>query len=651
MYHIYATDHMRPDMYYFSGSHGTTQSASPQAYVNTPLAQQYQHQHQGQQQYQLVNTHPMMVPRGPVQQARQSHQVGQMHPTHPMQPNIHQMNQMNSRISRPIPPAQTFPSRRPMQPVTTRCEPAQTSQYNSQRLQTATTPKPHETLDRQQRHDRQQANTASAYHFYSGQNEYPQKSSMQIPTQQQIQSMEMHGVASNGQIGTRPHLGFSPSPSPYAFQQQQEYGNVNVRKENENFKIPPNVIPLSQLGQESQLCQTSQTQLKLQTESSKRSTLTQDTTYTCCTTFTTSTSQTTDDDNDEKEDINININMNNNNNMNNGNISDSDVGCENENINGGIESLKNGRYTLLSKIANTLQGDLCKYRDNLLNEIVVIKRTEIELHTKQIGREKQKVDDNIIKEQKILKWISETNTNTNTSNTSSSTAPKGFVRFVDFFSDSLNYYLVEEYGGNDLFDYVENSIKCVKQGSLSIDEWHKRAQFIICEIGRALHYFHYSKNMCHLDMSLENTLINENTCMPRIIDCGLSEVFPSKYNITSNNGIKYQRNVGKKQYKAPEVWYGLSYNPCKADVWSFGIMIFLILCGKSPFGTPDHRYKGFTQIWNGELAQLLVKFGLNDFIPPLAVDLLKQMLKPENERINMEQVLNHPYMKNAPTKL
>ena len=147
-----------------------------------------------------------------------------------------------------------------------------------------------------------------------------------------------------------------------------------------------------------------------------------------------------------------------------------------------------------------------------------------------------------------------------------------------------------------------DSIKCVKQlqGSLSINEQQKRAQFIICEIGRALHYFHSSKNI----MSVENTSINKNTCMPRIIDCDLNEIFQSKNIITSNNAIKYQKNVGKKQYKASEVWYiyGLSYNRCKADVRSFGIMIFFISCGKSPFGTPNYRYKACTQI------VLLVKF-------------------------------------------
>ena len=139
----------------------------------------------------------------------------------------------------------------------------------------------------------------------------------------------------------------------------------------------------------------------------------------------------------------------------------------------------------------------------------------------------------------------------------------GFARFIDFFKDSSNYYLVQEYGGNDLFDFVVKQGENLDKNRLDIKEWHLQVQFIFSEIAKALHYFHYSKNMCHLDMSLENTLIDKNL-VPKIIDFGLSEVFVlgnnnnNNNNINSNKGpnrntITFNKFVGKQQYAAPKV--------------------------------------------------------------------------------------------------
>ena len=76
-----------------------------------------------------------------------------------------------------------------------------------------------------------------------------------------------------------------------------------------------------------------------------------------------------------------------------------------------LSCLTNGNftYTFDSKLADTLQGDLCKYKDCATDEIVVIKRTQIDLHKLRIDRNNQKIDENIKKEAKILQWVSDSN--------------------------------------------------------------------------------------------------------------------------------------------------------------------------------------------------------------------------------------------------
>ena len=217
---------------------------------------------------------------------------------------------------------------------------------------------------------------------------------------------------------------------------------------------------------------------------------------------------------------------------------------------------------------------------------------------------------------------------------------------------------MQEHGGDDLFNYVVKQDQEIQKGNLTISEWNNRARYIISRIAKSLHYFHYVKNLCHLDMSLENTLIgvvtDNNTgevidIIPKIIDFGLSVCPGQELNINVTKGASCTKFVGKKIYKAPKVWYREKFDPCKADVWSFGVMIFMMLLCNPPFSAPDWNSIEFQYIMTGKMEQLIKYWGKWNRMTPLAFDLLKNIFCNENNRYTMEQVMNHPYIKNAPT--
>jgi len=136
-------------------------------------------------------------------------------------------------------------------------------------------------------------------------------------------------------------------------------------------------------------------------------------------------------------------------------------------------------------------------------------------------------NENIIKEVEILKHI------TNTPN-----ATNGFVHFISFFEDHKYYYLIEEYGGKELFDFLDNMNTLIVDNVLTNEEWISRVQHIFKILVETIHYFHVDCSLCHLDLSLENISINTKQIHPKIIDFGLAEIFPNK-------NFKCEKFVGK----------------------------------------------------------------------------------------------------------
>lgn len=67
---------------------------------------------------------------------------------------------------------------------------------------------------------------------------------------------------------------------------------------------------------------------------------------------------------------------------------------------------------------------------------------------------------------------------------------------------------MQEDGGNSLFDFVVKAHKLIEHGELEISEWLQVVKIIFKQMIEITDYIH-SKNVCHMDISLENWLIND----------------------------------------------------------------------------------------------------------------------------------------------
>lgn len=80
--------------------------------------------------------------------------------------------------------------------------------------------------------------------------------------------------------------------------------------------------------------------------------------------------------------------------------------------------------------------------------------------------------------------------------------------------------------------------------------------------------------MCDLDLKIENILISQ-TGNIKIIDFGLSNLYDPITHLSTFCGSLY--------FAAPELLNAKVYTGPEVDVWSFGVVLYVLVCGKVPF--------------------------------------------------------------------
>lgn len=146
----------------------------------------------------------------------------------------------------------------------------------------------------------------------------------------------------------------------------------------------------------------------------------------------------------------------------------------------------------------------------------------------------------------------------------------GIIRILDIYENLEHMYIVMEYcSGGDMFTYIEK-----RKFKLS----EERAATLIHEVLAAVYYLH-SYGITHRDLKPENMLMTDNTetASLKLTDFGLSKIIGP--NETCNEPY------GTLSYVAPEVLLEKRYTK-SVDMWSIGIISYLLLVGILPF---DHE--------------------------------------------------------------
>lgn len=183
---------------------------------------------------------------------------------------------------------------------------------------------------------------------------------------------------------------------------------------------------------------------------------------------------------------------------------------------------------------------------------------------------------------------------------------------------NYHWYMLFEYvNGGQMLDYI------ISHGKLK----EKQARKFSRQIASALDYCHRN-SIVHRDLKIENILISKTGDI-KIIDFGLSNLFAPRGHLKTFCGSLY--------FAAPELLQARAYTGPEVDVWSFGIVLYVLVCGKVPFD--DQSMPAL---------HAKIKKGLVDYPNWLGNDcrhLLSRMLVTDpKQRATMFEVMNHPWM-------
>lgn len=259
-------------------------------------------------------------------------------------------------------------------------------------------------------------------------------------------------------------------------------------------------------------------------------------------------------------------------------------------------------YTVVKKLGSGAFADvqLCIYKP--LNQQRAVKV----IH--KAGLHDQQIDPNfMLKEISILTSLDHPN----------------ILKCYEIFEDSWKFYVAMDYcAGGELFDKI---IQLKRFSEVQAAE-------ILFQLLSAISYCH-ERHVTHRDLKPENILLEEKNdgLSIKVADFGSSSFIDSKKKLSGCFGSAY--------YVAPEVLLG-DYNE-KCDIWSVGVIMFILLTGKPPYNGRDEKVileqvkNTPLQITNADWPNIS-----ND-----AIDLLQHLLIVNyKDRISAKQALEHRWI-------
>lgn len=137
-----------------------------------------------------------------------------------------------------------------------------------------------------------------------------------------------------------------------------------------------------------------------------------------------------------------------------------------------------------------------------------------------------------------------------------------------FHLDGTWHIVMEKAEGGELFEQIEPDIGF----SESV------AQLYFRQLWSAVNEMH-QEGIAHRDIKPENILLNKEGVL-KLADFGMATVYKNDQN---KQRRRLTSRAGTRLYAAPEILKGDDYDGEMADVWSMGVVLYLMLVGDAPW--------------------------------------------------------------------
>ena len=204
-----------------------------------------------------------------------------------------------------------------------------------------------------------------------------------------------------------------------------------------------------------------------------------------------------------------------------------------------------------------------------------------------------------------------------------------FVRLLEGFLDHQGgiCLVMDRAGDADLFELIEENPHGMPE---------REAKLFLKQIFSAIEELH-SHDLAHLDIKLENIMYDRKTNKIKLIDFGFTRPTQQIDPLSGRSMPRMQTQFcGSLDYSAPEILRHTPYDGKRADVWSLGVLTFVLLTGDYPF-EGKKRVHTMQNIVRG-------KYEMPPHLSPEAQSLLRRMIQryPDN-RCHVGSLLRHPW--------
>ncbi|XP_062446343.1 testis-specific serine/threonine-protein kinase 1-like [Rhea pennata] len=186
-------------------------------------------------------------------------------------------------------------------------------------------------------------------------------------------------------------------------------------------------------------------------------------------------------------------------------------------------------------------------------------------------------------------------------------------------------YIIMELGEKgDLLDYLKSN------GMMKEDVARKKFH----QLASTIKYCH-DMDLAHRDLKCENILLDKDLNI-KLSDFGFSKPLDRD----ENGKITLSKTFcGSAAYAAPEVLQGIPFNPKICDIWSLGVILYIMVCALMPFDDSNIRKMVGIQ------KQHRIRFPKSRHLTAACRDLIYRMLEPSvSRRLRIDAVLRHPWL-------
>ncbi|XP_012375402.1 SNF-related serine/threonine-protein kinase isoform X2 [Dasypus novemcinctus] len=194
------------------------------------------------------------------------------------------------------------------------------------------------------------------------------------------------------------------------------------------------------------------------------------------------------------------------------------------------------------------------------------------------------------------------------------------VRLYEVIDTQTKLYLILELGdGGDMFDYIMKHEEGLNEDL---------AKKYFAQIVHAISYCH-KLHVVHRDLKPENVVFFEKQGLVKLTDFGFSNKFQP--------GKKLTTSCGSLAYSAPEILLGDEYDAPAVDIWSLGVILFMLVCGQPPFQEANDS-ETLTMIMD-------CKYTVPAHVSKECKDLITRMLQRDpKKRASLEEIESHPWL-------